>query len=97
MSSNESEADCINCYTKTTLNKKTYHWHVRPRAKDIAKGLYDGPFWNTLTIYLCNDCANTLKEYNILSTVGWDKWDAIDNLLVQIPDLSDIPIIPVQP
>ena len=59
--------------------------------------LYDGPYWDTLTIYLCNDCTNTLAEYNIKSTQGWDKWDAIDNLLGQIPDLSDIPIIPAQP
>tara|TARA_Y100000310_G_C20216060_1_gene593587 strand:- start:225 stop:515 length:291 start_codon:yes stop_codon:yes gene_type:complete len=95
--SNESEAECINCYTKGLLNKKTYKWLVIPRAKDIAKGLYDEPYWATLTIYLCNDCANTLKEYNIQSTEGWDKWDAIDNLLCQIPDLSDIPIIPAQP
>ena len=88
--------DCINCYTKASLNKKTFHWYIIPRAKDIAKGLYKGPFWDILTIYLCNDCANTLKEYNIQTTQGWDKWDAIDNLLMQIPDIPVIPDIPTK-
>ena len=95
MSRNESEGDCINCYTKTLLNKKTYIWHVKPFTEYITKGLYDGSYWDTITIYLCDDCVNTLKKYNIRTTHGQDRWNAIDNLFLQIPDIPVIPNISI--
>ena len=76
---------CISCYSQTNLCIKSYNWLVTPRKKDIAKGLYSGDYMSTITIDICENCANKLKENHITSTIGWDFWDAIDNLLEQLP------------
>ena len=58
---------------------------MTPKKKDIEKGLYDGNYMSEITIDICENCVNKLKEHHITSTIGWDFWDAIDNLLEQLP------------
>ena len=79
---NKSEESCIGCSAEKLLNKKHYLWHVTPRIKDEFYITY----WDILNIYLCDDCIYFLDKNNVRMVYGWDRWDAIDNLVCEIPD-----------
>tara|TARA_Y100000310_G_C20190694_1_gene582362 strand:- start:150 stop:398 length:249 start_codon:yes stop_codon:yes gene_type:complete len=69
---------CLDCDNHNETSEKEFTWHVRPRAKELARG--DLPYQTTIYIVICDKCAKKCEELNIKDVYGWDRWDTLDNL-----------------
>ncbi len=61
------------CKSDQLLHKNEYVWLIDDSATN-----------KTLTIQICNNCANRLKKYSVSATFGKDWNEAVNNLFWQL-------------